>query len=272
MLGDQADVGLGEAHVEVEGGGQRRAQAVAKLVQEDETEDQRGAAPALAAHEFVEGFGDRLAQGFRHSFDGRFADQPGHGHAGQHEGAGNPEHLVPRQAVGQDQRQRAGNQTGNAVGVHMHGIAEAEFMVAQDFAAEGIDSDVLRCREQREERRQPQDGPDVVLWTEAAEEADGEQQADLGHQHPASATTEAGQAEAVEQRRPEEFPGIGKLDQGEEADGLQVDALAAQPGRQQVEQQVERQARGEAGKDADQHLPVEQRSEPGRHQRLRVRR
>ena len=51
-------------------------------------------------------------------------------------------------------------------------------MVAQDFAAEGIDSDVLRCREQREERRQPQDGPDVLLWTEAAEEADGEQRED----------------------------------------------------------------------------------------------
>jgi hypothetical protein len=86
-------------------------------------------------------------------------------------------------------------------------------------------------------------GQMLVLWTEAAEEADGEQQADLRHQHPASPATEAGQAEAVEQRRPEEFPGVGELDQREEADGLQVDALAAQPGGQQVEQQVERQAR-----------------------------
>ena len=73
-----------------------------------------------------------------------------------------------------------------------------------------------------------------------------------------------GQAEAVEQRRPEEFPGVGKLDQREEADGLQIDALAAQPGRQQVEQQVERQARGKTGEDADQHLPVRaaQRARP----------
>ena len=57
-----------------------------------------------------------------------------------------------------------GNQAGNAVGVHMHGVAEAEFVVAQDFAAEGIDSDVLRCREQREPASPAsQDGPDVGL-------------------------------------------------------------------------------------------------------------
>jgi hypothetical protein len=65
MLGDQADVGLGEAHVEVERRGQRGAQAVAELVEEDEAEHQRCTAPALAADEFVEGFGDRLAQRLR---------------------------------------------------------------------------------------------------------------------------------------------------------------------------------------------------------------
>ena len=218
------------------------------------------------------GFGHRLAQRLGCSRDTWFADQPGHDHAGNHEGAGNPEYLAPRQAVGEDQRQRAGDQAGDAVGVHMHGVAEAEFVVAQNLASEGVDRDVLRSGKEGEQGGQPQDGPDVLLRVEAAHEADGEQQADLGQQHPAASAAEAGHAVAVEQRRPEELPGIGKLDQREEADGLEIDAFAAQPGRQQVEQQVERQAGGKPGEDADQHLPRQQRCKPGRHQRLRVRR
>jgi hypothetical protein len=50
------------------------------------------------------------------------------------------------------------------------------------------------------------------------------------------------QREAVDQRRPEELPRIGQLDQREKAERLQVDAFGAQPRRQQVEKEVERQA------------------------------
>ncbi len=154
----------------------------------------------------------------------------------------------------------------------MHRVTQAQFVVAENFPPEGVDRDILGSRQKGQQRGEPEDRPDVLAWIEAAHEADGQQQAKLRQQHPAAPAAEAGDAEAVEQGRPEEFPGVGKLDQREEADRLQIDALAAQPGWQQVEQQVKRQAGAEAGEDADQHLPGQQRREPGGHQRGRVRR
>ena len=80
--------------------------------------------------------------------------------------------------------------------------------------------------------------------------------------HAGFTPAEPRQRVAVEQRRPQEFPRVGKLDEREERDRLQVDALGAQPGRHQVEQQVEGKARAEPRHDADQHPAVEQRLPP----------
>ncbi len=152
----------------------------------------------------------------------------------------------------------------------MHRVAQTQFVVAQNLPSEGVNRNILGSGKESEQGGEPQDGPDVFLRVEAAHEADGEQQTDLRQQHPAAPAPETGDAEAVEQRRPEKFPGVGKLDQGEEADGLEIDPLAAQPGRQQVEQQIKRQTGRKTGEDADQHLPRQQRRKPGRHQRFRV--
>ena len=61
--------------------------------------------------------------------------------------------------------------------------------------------------------------------------------ADLGQQHPAAPPSQYRHRIAIQQRRPEEFPGVGKLDQREQADDLEIDVLGAQPGGNQIEQQ-----------------------------------
>jgi hypothetical protein len=92
---------------------------------------------------------------------------------GNHEGTGDPENLVPRQAVGKDQRQRAGDQAGDAVGVDVHGVAQAQLVVAQNFAAEGVDRNVLCSRQKRRAGRQATGWARCFPGIEAAEEADG---------------------------------------------------------------------------------------------------
>jgi hypothetical protein len=84
----------------------------------------------------------------------------------------------------------------------------------------------------------------------------------LRDQHPSAASAEQRQRVAIEQRRPQELPGIRNLDQREKTDRLQVDAAGTKPGGQQADQQVQRQPGREAGEDADQHPPVEQRLAP----------
>jgi hypothetical protein len=191
-------------------------------------------------------------------------------HARQHEQRGDDEDLQPGQAVGQDQRQRTRHQPGNAVGIDMHRVAQAQLGLGQDLAAVGIERDVLRRREQGHRSRQPEDGHDPGIRREQPKCRDRQQQADLGDQHPAAPPAQRRRI-AVEQRRPEELPGVGKLDQREQPDGLEIHALRAQPGRHQVEQQVKRQPRREAGEHADQHAPVKEWLQPrGPHQKRRV--
>jgi hypothetical protein len=156
-------------------------------------------------------------------------------------GGGDPEHLRPGNQVGENQRQRSRHQSGDPVGIDMHGIAKPKLVVAENLAAEGIQGDILRRRKKSQGHRQPDHRCQIGRRREAAEQADRQQQTDLREQHPAAPATEW-QAVAIEQRRPEELPGVGKLDQREETDDLEVDAVAAQPGRQQVQQEVERQA------------------------------
>ena len=161
--------------------------------------------------------------------------------------------------IGEDQRQRAGHEAGHAIRVHVHRVAEAEFGLLQQFAAIGIEHDVLGRAQERERGRGIDDPRDIVARRERAEPRDHHEQAELGDDHPAPAPTEHRNHVPIEQRRPEEFPGVGKLDQRERADRLQADALGAQPGRHEVQQDVQRQPRAEAREDADQHPPREQR-------------
>ncbi len=193
----------------------------------------------------------------------RLVDRQRHQQPRQHEQRGDPEHARPRQVVGEDQRQRAGDEARDPVGVDVNGVAEPELDVGQDLAPEGVEHDVLAGREQRHRRGEVGDGPDVEARVEVPEQRDRGEQQQLRREHPPAPAPQQRQPVAVHQRRPQELPGVGELDQREEADRLQVHGFRAQPRRQQVDEDVERQAGGEAGEDADQHPPVEERVAPG---------
>ena len=164
--------------------------------------------------------------------------------------------------VCQDQRQGARDQAGDAVGVDVNRIAQAKLGIGQDLAPVGIEDDVLACAEERDQRCEIGDCPQVLLRMQQAEQWDDGKQGELGDKHPAPPPAEQRQRVAVDQRRPEEFPRVRELDQREQADRLQIHVLRAQPRRQQVDQQVERQTRRKAGEDADQHPAIEQRLAP----------
>ena len=169
--------------------------------------------------------------------------------------------------IGEDQRERARNERRDLVRVHVDRVAEPLFGIGEQFAPIGVDRDVLARAEERDERGQRGDRPDFLRRRHEAERADRHRHQQLRDDHPAAPPPgpPAGQARhvAVHQRRPDELPRIGKLDQREKADFLQVDAFSAQPRLHQIDEREERQPRGEAEKDANQDARVEERAPAG---------
>ena len=261
-------ISVREADVEEERRRQRGGHRVADLEQEDERDDEQRTGPAVALDEFAERQHDRVAQvAWRRADHFGFAHDERHQDARQHERAGEREHDVPRQVVGQDQRQRAGDQRGELVRVHVDRVAEALLGIAQQLAAIGVDHDVGACAEERDERGERGDRPDRVTRRHEAERGDRARDQQLREQQPAApaARPPAGQARdvAVHQRRPQELPRVRELDQREQADFLQVHALGAQPGLYEVDEREEGQTRREAQEHADQHVRVQVGSPAG---------
>jgi len=145
----------------------------------------------------------------------------------------------------------------------MDGAAQAEFCFRQDFPPEGVQGDVLGGGEEGQQGRKARNQQDFLAGVEASQGADGKQQPDLGQQHPAAPPPQ-GKDETIQEGRPDEFPGEGKLDQGKETDGFQIHSFAAQPGGDQIDEQIQGQAGGKARKNADQHLAGQQGGKPGR--------
>ena len=264
VLGDDADLRLGEAHVEIERRRQRGGHAVAQLVEEDEREHEQRLLPAGAREEFAERLDHRLGQRARTGArELRLVDDQRHRDPGQHEQRGDPVHAGPRQVIGEDQRERARHEARDPVRVDVDRVAETQLDVGQDFAAIRVEHDVLARAEERDRRRPDRRSPTRPAAGGATPNSGmAASSSELRDQHPAAAPAERGERVAVEQRRPQELPRVRQLDQREEPDRLQVDVLRAQPRRQQVDEQVERQARRESGEDADQHPPVEERLAP----------
>jgi hypothetical protein len=140
----------------------------------------------------------------------------------------------------------------------MYRVAQTQFVIVQQFAAVSVKHDILRRGKQRQQCAKQHDAAQLSLRREAAHHRDYRKQTDLSQHHPAAPSAKHWQRIAVQQRRPDELPGVGKLDQRKQADGFKIDMLAAQPGRQQIEQQIQRQAGGKAGEHADQHAPGKQ--------------
>ena len=141
-------------------------------------------------------------------------------------------------------------------------VPVAELVVGQELPPVGVDDDVLAGAEQGDHEYHRDDDLERGRGIELAQHADCEQQHQLRQERPAAPAPEERQLVAVHQGGPNELPGIGQPDQGEEADRGQVHVVAAQPGRHQRNQDIERHARGEAQEDAGEHLPVEQDRRP----------
>ena len=168
IFGDQSDLSLAESHIHIERCGKRGAHAIAQFVEKQKGEDQQRAVPAPTRDEFMERLDYRFTQGFGRGGAVRFLHQQRHRHAGQHEQGGDDEHQIPRQKIGQNQRQRTRHQTGNAIGIHMYRIAQPQLAICQQLAAVGIQHDVLRGAEKGEQRGDPGDGAQITLRRECA--------------------------------------------------------------------------------------------------------
>ena len=101
----------------------------------------------------------------------------------------------------------------------------------------------------------------VVHRLGVAREAQREQQ--LGDQRPTAASAKERRHEAVEQRGPDELPGVGHAGEGEQADLLDAGALILEPRGDELQRDVERHARREPAQQADEHAPVEDVREEG---------
>ena len=159
--------------------------------------------------------------------------------------------------IGENQGQRSRHQPGNAIRVDVHGGAQPQLRIGENFPPIGIEHNILARAEEGQRGGEIGDGPDVLLRVKQAESRNGGEQQDLRHQHPAAPPAEKSDVVAIHHRRPEKFPGVRQLDQGKQSDGLQVHVLGAQPGGNQTDENEERQTGTEAGKNADQHAPRE---------------
>ena len=214
--------------------------------------------PAAAIDEFAKRQYHRFAQVFRLAVDPRFLDQQGAGQARQHEGGGDPEHLLPRHQVRQDQRQRARHHARHPIGVDVDRAAQALLVIRQQFAPVGIDHDVLagrqKCRQRRHEARSAATGfcgssmPMPPMRKTAA---------------PGSTAIQPRRRPSLPKwkrsikRRPQEFPGVGKHHQREQAECLDVQARLASQACSRLNRMNKRQAGGEAEKHANQDAAVE---------------
>ena len=260
ILGDQPNLRFGKSHVEIERCRQRGGHAGAEVVQKNESENEQCLMPAGPGDEFVKRLDHSLGERTRRVARARgLGDEQRVGDARQHEQRGNQEYGVPGNMVGEHQRECARNEARDAIGLNVDRRAETKLVIRQELSAVGVEHDVLARRKKSHRRRQAGNRPQIELGLEQAEQRNGDKQRDLGDQHPAPPAAEHRQRVTIEQRRPQEFPGKGQLHQCKQADRGQVDLLGAQPRRQQIDQQPKREAGAEAGEDADQHPPVEQR-------------
>ena len=90
-----------------------------------------------------------------------------------------------------------------------------------------------------------------------AEEEDRRHQQELAGDEPAAAPPELAREprhlERIDDRGPQELDGVGQADEGEHADGAEVDAAVGHPHSERLAGQRQRQARREAEQQHDEH-------------------
>ncbi len=129
--------------------------------------------------------------------------------------------------------QGVGDEQGDAVtNLRRRGHQPHFVSVGRRLDAPGVDRDVLRGRGEGRQQCEGADGREPARRPHSghAQQPDGDQ--NLAQQHPAATPAEAAQqrdVDAVHQRRPVHFEGIGKADPGDKPDGNQARAVVPQP-------------------------------------------
>src|SRR5712691_3950795 len=143
------DILNGHHPVGIETRRQRGGHRVAELVEKDEGEHQQRLRNAGARDELVERLDHGLRQRpWRRPRQRGLGNQEGIDDAGQHEERGDREDRLPGKVIGQDERERTGHKTGNAISLHMDRVPKSQLGIRKQLAAIRIENDVLRCGEE----------------------------------------------------------------------------------------------------------------------------
>ncbi len=155
----------------------------------------------MPCDEFLKRFDDGAAERTRRRvLHTRLAHEQRCRNAREHEQRGDRKHAAPGQMVGEYQRQRAGDQAGDAIRLNVYRIAQTKLGIREDLAPIRVEHDVLRRREKRDRGREIRDRPEVELRLEGPEDRDRQKQQKLRQQHPAAAASEHRQRIPVDQR------------------------------------------------------------------------
>ncbi len=194
--------------------------------------------------------GDRPHGVLRLAWRGHHAHDPDD-HQRRHHGVG----QVPAVAAREQQRDGAGRDDGDAVSPLVRGGHRALARRLGHFDAPRIDGDVLRGRREADDGGAHRQGAEAIGRIEAGYEAEAEDDRRLAGEHPCAAMSqpgvEDGEAEPIDERRPEELEARDQRDEAEEADDLERESRRSQPCRQRVEDEEVRQPGREAEGDHD---------------------
>ena len=270
-----------EAEIENEGFRHDAGESVGELEQNDEAQDHDGHVAGEKIAEGADGgrhhalerifsrmrlmFGLRRCRFFRLRCkkSGGNADHRHRGHGEIAERPGGTElELQFTKSAHDEQRARGRDQDANAVGRDIGRHAGGLLALGQAFDAEGVDDDILGRGSGRHQQCRPEDRvPGHFGWIAKGEQHDGRHHRDLRHHEPAAAATEQTRkhrrVERVHHRRPEEFDGVGRAHQREQADSLEIDPGLPHPEPQRRARQRQRQPSREAEKQHDQHARLE---------------
>jgi hypothetical protein len=124
--------------------------------------NEQGLMPTGARDEFVKGFDHRFGKRSRRvARSERLGNEQRVSDAGQHEQRGDQEHGMPRDMVGEHQRQRARDEARNAIRLNVDRCAKAKLGVRQQLAPVRVEHDVLARGKESHDRRQAGDRQEI---------------------------------------------------------------------------------------------------------------
>jgi hypothetical protein len=183
----------------------------------------------------------------------RFVREQGDDDPGTHDRGHHEVHRLPRHEGGKVDRERPGHEEGDPVSPDVEARAQAQLLVAQDLAPVGVDHDVLRRTEERDEHGEERDHPGVHLGPRGREAQEREDQRGLREQKPALAASQERRNVPVQERRPHELESVRDSNEREEADRLEVDLHVVHPDGEGPAREQEREPGDESQEKVDQH-------------------